>query len=110
MSEPGDLSDVEARLLYKFSRLDPDEVRRCLSDSMAEFESARIRNFLVVLIERATTDRLRVLELEMGEFDASRGAGSQQATERPPPREMSGGRVNGRAVRTRRRVVPAIGG
>ena len=61
-SETGDWSSLEARLLSRFSQLHPEAVRRCLRDSMTQFEGARVRTYLAVLIERAATDRLRVLE------------------------------------------------
>ena len=53
---------VEARLLAKFSPpLDPDEVRRCLRDCSAQFEDARVRTYLPVLVERAASARLRAV-------------------------------------------------
>ena len=108
-SEAGDLSYLEARLLSRFSQLHADEVRRCLRDSVAQFDGARIRTFLAVLIERAATDRLRDLERASGETDASFGAKSQRATETPQLRETSRVRENSSVVRTGQRVVPALG-
>jgi hypothetical protein len=96
-SEAGDLSSLEARLLTRFSQLDPDEVRRCVGDSAAEFEAARVRTYLAVLIERAAIDRLRALEHADSEAPnrtqlsgsrpqhASTG-GADAATPRPPRR------------------------
>jgi hypothetical protein len=71
----GEEQDLEARLLSRFSQLHPDQVRRCLGDAMAQFEGARVRNFLAVLIERAATDRLRVLEREAGGLSGLRRRG-----------------------------------
>jgi hypothetical protein len=54
------LEHVEAHLVAKFSPpLRPEEVRRCLFDCVASFESARVRLYLPVLIERDATERLR---------------------------------------------------
>ena len=58
--EAKELSHVEARLLAKFvPLLRPEEVRRCVSLSAARHESARVRTYLMILIERSATDMLR---------------------------------------------------
>lgn len=101
--------DLEARLLSRFSRLHPEDVRRCLRDSAAQFDDARVRTFLAVLIERAATDRLREMERAMGEIDASSEVNSCRVAATSAPIEMSRERDNGEVVRTRRRVVPAVG-
>ncbi len=36
-----------------------EEVQRCLIDCVANYESARVRSYLPVLIEREATKRLR---------------------------------------------------
>jgi hypothetical protein len=106
MSGAGDLSSLEVRLTTRFSGLDPEDVRRCIDDSVAQFEGARIRSYLAVLIERSAIDRLRVLESGMGEVGASYGADSRLVTSAPQRREMSRERDDDRAVRARVRVVP----
>ncbi len=109
-SDAGDLSSLEARLLSRFDKLDPDEVRHCLSDSVAQFEDARIRTFLAVLIERAATERLRGLERAVGTVDAQLGTERQRATEIPRPRDTTRERDSSRVVRAGHGVVPALGG
>ncbi len=85
ISEAGDLSSLEARLMARFSQLDPDEVRRCVDDSVAQFEAARVRTYLAVLIERAAIDRLRAVESARGEVGASYGAESRPSSNRWVP-------------------------
>jgi hypothetical protein len=63
--DSGNMSYLETRLVSRFGQLHPDQVRRCLLESVAEFDDARVRTYLVVLIERAATERLRVLEREL---------------------------------------------
>ena len=80
-SQVADWSQLEPRMSSRFSRLHPDDVRRCVRrDSMAQLADARIRTYLAVLIERDATDRLRVLERAMA-IDAS-----CEADSRPPHR------------------------
>ena len=110
MSEADDWLCLEARLICRFNHVHPDEVRQCLRDSMAQFEGATIRTYLAVLIERAATERLRVLDRAMRDVDASYGADSRLATQTPQPPNVIRERDNSRAVRTSQRVVPAIGG
>jgi hypothetical protein len=56
------LEHLEARLIAMFSPpLRPEEVQRCLIDSVARYESARVGQYLPLLIERDTTQRLRDL-------------------------------------------------
>jgi hypothetical protein len=55
-----ELNRVTTRLVEKFSlSARPDDVERCLATAMATFESARVRTYLMLLIERAATDLLR---------------------------------------------------
>ena len=82
-SQVGDWSHLEARLSSRFSRLHPDDVRRCVRDSMAQFADARIRTYLAVLVERAATDRLRVLERAIADRCLVRGRQS------PDPSNLS---------------------
>ncbi len=42
-----------------------------VDDSVAQFEGARSRTYLAVLIEREAIERLRVVERAMGEVDAT---------------------------------------
>ena len=56
-----DLARIEAQLLKKFSPpLRPEEVERCLVSCITMFESAPVRNYLTLLIQRAATDRLSI--------------------------------------------------
>ncbi len=53
------LDYLEAQLIARFSPpLRPEEVQRCLIDCIASYESARVRSYLPVLIEREATGRL----------------------------------------------------
>ncbi len=50
------LDYLEAQLIARFSPpLRPEEVQRCLIDCIASYESARVRSYLPVLIEREAT-------------------------------------------------------
>ena len=63
------LDYLEAQLIDRFSPpLRPEEVQRCLVDCIASYESARVRSYLPVLIEREATKRLR----EMSQSPAHR--------------------------------------
>jgi hypothetical protein len=52
--EAGELTHVETRLLEKFvPPLRPEDVRRCLLTATERHESARVRTYLTILVERA---------------------------------------------------------
>jgi hypothetical protein len=56
------LEHLETRLIAMFSPpRRPEEVQRCLFDCAARYESARVRLYLPVLIERDATKCLRDL-------------------------------------------------
>jgi hypothetical protein len=56
------LEHLEARLVATFCpSLRAEEVQSCLIDCVAGYESARVRAYLPVLIEREATARLRDL-------------------------------------------------
>lgn len=58
--ESGELEHLEARLIAMFSPpLRPEEVQRCLIDCVTSYESARVRSYIPLLIERDATRRLR---------------------------------------------------
>ena len=58
----GDLERLETELLAEFSPpLQPDEIRRHLLECVASHQSAVVRTYLPVLIERGTRERLRNL-------------------------------------------------
>ena len=66
-----DLDRLEAQLVHKFSPpLRHEDVERCLVSCIAMFESAPVRMYLPLLIERAATDRLRA-EVEIVEHTNS---------------------------------------
>ena len=55
-----DFERLEARLIAEFSPpLRPEEVQRCLVACVTKYQSATVHNYLSVLIERETHDRLR---------------------------------------------------
>jgi hypothetical protein len=61
--EAGDLSHIERRLVAKFvPPLRPEVVRSCIETSAARHDSARVRTYLAILIER-TAGELLAMEL-----------------------------------------------
>jgi hypothetical protein len=55
-----ELAGVEQRLLSRFSPpLRPEDVRRCILEATARFDTAVVRSYLMLLIERDAVDRLR---------------------------------------------------
>jgi AcrR family transcriptional regulator len=61
-SDMGDLERLETQLTVEFSPpLRPDEVRRQLLECVASYQSAVVRTYLPMLIERGTRERLRQL-------------------------------------------------
>jgi hypothetical protein len=62
LSDLVDFERLEARLIAEFSPpLRPEEVQRCLVGCVTHYQTATVRNYLSVLIEREARDRLRVL-------------------------------------------------
>ncbi len=60
------LEQLEAQLIAMFCPpLRAEEVQRCLIDCVANYESARVRSYLPVLIEREATKRLRDVTPEL---------------------------------------------
>ena len=60
MLESRKLDHMEAQLVAMFCPpLRVEEVQRCLIDCVARYESAPVRLYLPVLIERDATERLR---------------------------------------------------
>ena len=58
----GRLDDVEERLIVRFCPpLRPEEVQRHLLDVIGSFEHALVRNYLPILVERATARPLEPL-------------------------------------------------
>ena len=65
-----ELRHLEAQLIAMFSPpLRPEEVQRCLFDCVARDESAHVRQFLPVLIEREARQRLRDLVRSRPQLD-----------------------------------------
>jgi hypothetical protein len=61
-SDMGDLERLETQLIAEFSPpLRPDEIRRQLLQCVASYQSAVVRTYLPMLIERETRERLREL-------------------------------------------------
>ncbi|HEY5874758.1 MAG TPA: hypothetical protein VIT64_05635 [Ilumatobacteraceae bacterium] len=57
--ESRELRHLEAQLIARFSPpLRPEEVHACLVGCVARYESARVRQYLPVLIERDARQRL----------------------------------------------------
>jgi hypothetical protein len=62
--EKYELAAVERRLLTRFSPpLPPEEVARTVADAISLFEGARVRNFVVLFVERHATERLLATSL-----------------------------------------------
>jgi hypothetical protein len=90
-SEAGDLSHVERRLEARFCPpLQPSEVRRCTTEAAASLQSAPIRTFVALLIERAAAERLRALastaSAEVREIAVVAVPGYGAGATRPPGR------------------------
>ena len=61
----GELGDVEERLIGRFCPpLRPEDVQRLLVEAVVSFNDTRVRTYVSVLIERATTEQLRVAVAE----------------------------------------------
>jgi hypothetical protein len=60
LKEAHELDGVESRMLAAFSPpLPAGDVRRAVAEVRAEFESARVRQFVPLLVERRVRDQLR---------------------------------------------------
>jgi hypothetical protein len=60
--DTGDFDRLEKQLLVEFSPpLSPDVVRRALLDVVASYQSAAVRTYLPVLIERTAREHLNAL-------------------------------------------------
>jgi hypothetical protein len=46
---------IEARLQVRFPDLSSDRIRRCVNQAVARSETAKVRNFLPILVERWAT-------------------------------------------------------
>jgi hypothetical protein len=107
----GDLIALEERLLARFGeRLGVDEVRYSLHEAVSEFEQARIRTFLAVLIERSATDKLRGLErLSPAASPLLRAGRPAYTADRPRPTADEAIVARPQALPSRRgAIVPAI--
>ena len=63
--ESGKLSDLEARLLIRFCPpLRPDQVQRCLFETVVRLSNARVHAYLPVLIERAAIKHLQAVVVD----------------------------------------------
>jgi hypothetical protein len=63
--ESRQLEGLEVKLIARFSPpLRPEEVQRCLLDCVAAYESASIRSYLPLLIERDATTRLQQFSVD----------------------------------------------
>ena len=79
--EPGQFGDLEERLIARFSPpLRPEEVQRCLAETIVSYQDARVKTYLPVLIERAAVDRLQAI--------LRQGNGSAGATGATPARAV----------------------
>jgi hypothetical protein len=61
-NDVGELRRIEARLVVKFCPpLHPDDVRRCVADGAVRYESAKVRGYISLLIERQAAEQLRAM-------------------------------------------------
>jgi hypothetical protein len=61
-NDVGELRRIEARLIVRFCPpLHPDDVRRCIADGAARYESAKVRGYISLLIERQAAEQLRAM-------------------------------------------------
>ena len=73
--EKHELAAVERRLLTRFSPpLPPEEVARAVADAIALFEGARVRNYVVLFVERHATERLRAASISPPSESGARAA------------------------------------
>ena len=80
-----ELDRLRDQLVARFSPpIRPEEVERCLDSCVARFESARVRTYLMLLIERDAEDCLRA---EVQLIDAN-----ERSSVRPNPCERTGNR------------------
>ena len=60
--EPGQFRDLEERLIARFSPpMRPEDVERCLTETVVSYQDARVTMYLAVLIERAAVDHLQAI-------------------------------------------------
>ena len=58
--EAADLVSIEGRLMAKYGQsLRPDAVRRCIADAVRYFDTAPIRTYVMLLVERRAAAQLR---------------------------------------------------
>jgi hypothetical protein len=61
-AEPADFERLEARLVAEFSPpLQREEVRRCLIECAVTYQSAAVRNYVELLVERDARKQMRAL-------------------------------------------------
>ena len=58
--EAADLVSIEGRLMAKYGQsLGPDAVMRCIADAIRYFDTAPVRTYVMLLVERRATAQLR---------------------------------------------------
>jgi hypothetical protein len=61
--EANEVAQVERRLIAELSPVvRPEEVQRCVFDVVARFDSATIRKYVPLLVERIARERLRAAQ------------------------------------------------
>lgn len=55
------LESMTERLINRFPAVSPPVIREIVDDVLKEFDDARIRSFIPVLVNRAAEDRIRLL-------------------------------------------------
>jgi hypothetical protein len=61
--EANEMAQIERRLIAELSpAIRPEEVQRCVRDVVARFDTATIRTYVPLLVERIAKDRLKTAE------------------------------------------------
>jgi hypothetical protein len=59
---------IEARLVIRYCPpLEPEQIRDCVHDCLAMYETATVRTYVAVLVERTASTRLRALVRDLQE-------------------------------------------
>jgi hypothetical protein len=65
--EANEVAQVERRLIAELSPVvRPEEVQRCVFDVVARFDSATIRKYVPLLVERIARERLQAAQHDTG--------------------------------------------
>jgi hypothetical protein len=72
--DPKAIESMIAGLIRRYPGVSPPLIRQIVDDALKEFDDARIRSFVPVLVNRAAEDRIRLL-LAASDGQAKRRSG-----------------------------------